>query len=285
LVGGLSYSALSEYKRCGYRFYVERVLGIDEPEQPFGDGNESGAGTRATRRRYGPGVAVHSLLEWGARNGWRDPGAERAAAALREQDLEGSPQEVERALGLARAWADSPLIAELEGCKLTPEAPFVLAVAGTLVRGSIDLLAERPGGGVIVVDYKTDRLGDGDPVQAAARYEVQRDLYALAASSRGAPLQTAYVFLEQPGEPIVETFGPEDLEQARARIEAIVERLGEGHFEVTPQPHAALCHDCPARHRLCSYPKELTMRESPGPPVNEAGAEQSDSQMSLLDGS
>jgi ATP-dependent helicase/nuclease subunit A len=285
LVGGLSYSALSEYKRCGYRFYVERVLGIGEPEHPFGEGTEGNGGTRAARRRYGPGVAVHSLLEWGARNAWRDPGPERAAAALREQELEGSPEEVDRALALARAWADSPLIAELEGCKLTPEAPFVLSVADTLVRGSIDLLAERPDGGAIVVDYKTDRLDGGDPGEAAARYAVQRDLYALAASSRGAPLQTAYVFLEQPGEPIVESFDPEGLEQARARVEAIVEELGAGHFEVTPQPHAALCHDCPARHRLCSYPKELTLRESPAPVVAEDGGELPDSQMSLLDGS
>ena len=32
LIGGLSYSALSAFENCGYRFYVERVLGIGEPE-------------------------------------------------------------------------------------------------------------------------------------------------------------------------------------------------------------------------------------------------------------
>ena len=34
-------------------------------------------------------------------------------------------------------------------------------------------------------------------------------------------------------------------------------------FEVTDRPHRALCADCPARERLCSYPIELTMRDSP----------------------
>ena len=32
------------------------------------------------------------------------------------------------------------------------------------------------------------------------RYRVQRELYALAAASRGTPVQTAYVFLEEPDE-------------------------------------------------------------------------------------
>ena len=29
---------------------------------------------------------------------------------------------------------------------------------------------------------------------------------------------------------------------------------------MTPEPHAALCHDCPARLRLCSYDKDMTLR-------------------------
>ena len=86
LIGGLSYSALSAFENCGYRFYVERVLGIGEPEVVAVDGDEQ-AGPEV-RRRFGPGLAVHSLLEWSARNRWREPSDERVGAALREQGLE-----------------------------------------------------------------------------------------------------------------------------------------------------------------------------------------------------
>jgi ATP-dependent helicase/nuclease subunit A len=269
LIGGLSYSALSEFERCGYRFYVERVLGISQPEgaAPGGDG-EAGP---ESRRRFGPGVAVHALLEWSARNRWRDPGPERASAALREQGLEGNEEQTELALELVGAWLDSPLREQLDGAKLSAEVPFVLSVGGTPVRGSIDLLAERPDGSVAVVDYKTDRLGDRDPVDAARRYRVQRDLYALAAAARGTPVETAYVFLERPERTATGSFAENELNAARARIEDLLARLAGGDFDVTDRPHAALCHDCPARERLCSHGPEATLRDSPEPPV-EPGA-------------
>jgi RecB family exonuclease len=135
-------------------------------------------------------------------------------------------------------------------------------VGGTLIRGSIDLLALRPDGSVLVIDYKTDRLEGRDPNQIVSRYSIQRDLYALAAAARGAPVETAYAFLERADEPVRESFGEAELEAARDRVEAVLERLAAGRFEVTDRPHQALCADCPARERLCSYPIELTMRDS-----------------------
>ena len=39
-IGHLSYSALALYEHCGYRFYVERVLGARESlVRPFADGD------------------------------------------------------------------------------------------------------------------------------------------------------------------------------------------------------------------------------------------------------
>jgi ATP-dependent helicase/nuclease subunit A len=281
LIGGLSYSALSEFERCGYRFYVERVLGISEPEGALTGGD----GEPESRRRFGPGVAVHSLLEWSARNRWRDPGTERAAAALREQGLEGSDEQTERALELVGAWLDSSLREQLDGARLSAEVPFVLSVGGTLVRGSIDLLAERPDGSIAVVDYKTDRLGDRDPLEAAERYRVQRDLYALAAAARGAPVETAYVFLEQPESAATDSFDQAELKAARGRIEDLLARLADGSFEVTDRPHAALCHDCPARARLCSHGREATLRDSPEPPIAPGAGADLDAETVATDGS
>jgi hypothetical protein len=124
-----------------------------------------------------------------------------------------------------------------------------------------------------VVDYKTDRLSSRDPEEIVSRYSVQRDLYALAAAARGAPVETAYVFLEQPDPPVRERFDEADLKAARGRIEAVLGRLAAGRFEVTAHPHRALCLDCPARERLCSHSTASHMRESAEPPIEAAGGE------------
>jgi ATP-dependent helicase/nuclease subunit A len=278
LIGGLSYSALSGFENCGYRFYVERVLGIGEPEAIVG-GDGDGSPAPEARRRFGPGLAVHALLEWSARNRWREPSAERAAAALRERGLEGNAEQTEGALGLAGAFLSSPLRDEIGKAMASPEVPFVLSLGQTLVRGSIDLLVERPDGSVLVVDYKTDRLNGRDPAETVSRYSVQRDLYALAAATRGAPVETAYVFLERPDPPVRESFGEAELESARGRIEAVLERLAASRFDVTDRPHRALCLDCPARERLCSHDTVAQMREDPDPPIG------TEPQLSLLEGS
>jgi ATP-dependent helicase/nuclease subunit A len=277
LIGGLSYSALSGFENCGYRFYVERVLGIAEPDPASGTGAEDGSPAPELRRRFGPGVAVHALLEWSARNRWREPTAERAAAALREQGLEGGDQQAGTVLSLATAFLGSELREEIGGARVSPELPFVISVGGTLIRGSIDLLVERTDGSVLVVDYKTDRLEGRDPVAIVSRYTVQRDLYALAAAARGAPVETAYVFLERPSSIVRESFDDDGLAAARARIEALLERLAAGRFEVTDRPHRSLCHDCPARERLCSYEAADQLRDSPEPLSGEP-------QLTLLEG-
>jgi hypothetical protein len=189
------------------------------------------------------------------------------------------------ALGLAQAFLGSSLREEIGDGRVGAEVPFVLSVAGTLVRGSIDLLVERDDGSVLVVDYKTDRLRDRDPEQIVSRYSVQRDLYALAAAARGTPVETAYVFLERPEPAVRESFGEDDLEAARGRIEGVLGKLAAGQFEVTNRPHRSLCLDCPARERLCSHGAAETMRESPDPPIGEAEHDAAgDSQLSLLEG-
>jgi hypothetical protein len=135
----------------------------------------------------------------------------------------------------------------------------------------MDLVAETPGGELVVVDYKTDALGDAGPEGHAERYATQRSLYALAAargiegSANGSgappPVRTVYCFLERPADPVERTFAPTDLEDARKEAEALVTGVRAGRFEVTDAPHRALCHDCPARERLCSYGPERTMAE------------------------
>jgi hypothetical protein len=126
---------------------------------------------------------------------------------------------------------------------------------------------------VAVVDYKTDRLDGRTPAEAAERYTVQRDLYALAASTRGTPVESSYVFLERP-EPVTARFGESELERAREGIERLLAELRAGEFEVTDRPYRALCHDCPARERLCSHGPEAHFRDSPEPSIPRESAQE-----------
>src|SRR5262249_50405502 len=157
------------------------------------------------------GIAVHALLEWSHANGWALPPGEvierivadaaaqkgiDAAAALVATDL----------LAPLRAWTGSALFAariSSGAARTRVEVPLLMQLAGRVIRGSIDLLAEEHGRPPLIVDYKTDRLGETSAGTRAEEYETQRDLYALAVAeaSGASAVEVAYVFLERPAEP------------------------------------------------------------------------------------
>ena len=159
---------------------------------------------------------------------------------------------------MVRGWIDSELRAELAaaGTRTLSEVPFKIELGGSLVRGTLDLLASPREGLPTVVDYKTDRLESGSPAEAAAGYSIQRDVYAVATQrATGAEgVRVAYVFLERPDEPVVEELGPAMIEAATARLESVIAEISAGRFEVTASPTWDLCRDCPARRRLCPSP-------------------------------
>jgi ATP-dependent helicase/nuclease subunit A len=261
-VGHLSYSALASYERCGYRFYVERILGAREAlaafaEQPADDADDDElaepAGPRA--RALGVGNVVHAALEWSARNGWARPPRELLERLARREGLEGDLEAGERIEALVLGWLDSALRAELDAAAARPEVPFALGLGGTVIRGQLDLLLPETGSDPVatVVDYKTDALGTAHPADLAGRYRAQREVYALAAGgARGA--RVAHIFLEAPDEPIVEVVDREGLERSRARLERLIARMHAGEFEPAAQPYPALCFGCPAAARLCPRP-------------------------------
>jgi ATP-dependent helicase/nuclease subunit A len=289
-LGHLSYSALDAFKRCGYRFYVERVLGVrtglvtaaaptedqgdeapdearaaDELHEPGDDAVVGGAGPSPA---LALGNAVHAALEWSARAGWEHPGSERLAALLTREGVD-DPEVLARATRLVDGWLGSALCAELAGTRVRPEAPFVLPLGGTILRGNIDLLATSNAGdaaaGPIVVDFKTDKVGAAGVEPLGERYASQRAVYALAVEGGGGAVKTAHVFLERPEEPVIEVFDEAALATARASLEGLVARIRAGSFEVTPEPYAALCFGCPAAARLCPRPAWRPGRDAPAP--------------------
>ena len=259
----LSYTAISAYGDCAYRFYMERVLDLGQRDRDgtrISDEGETAASGRG--RGEARGAAVHALLEWSQANGWREPpvglARRHALAAGRDRVSHLDPETL---LSPVRGWLGSELMRErigAVGANVRAEVPFLLRVAGAVLRGSIDLLVEIEASAPLVVDYKTDRLNGSSPGEHSERYRVQRDIYALAvAQSRGAAeVEVAYVFLERPDQPVLSRLGPTEMEAGRKRLAAAITRIGAGQFPVARAQERswALCSGCPALRGLCSGP-------------------------------
>jgi hypothetical protein len=270
--GHLSYSALADYAGCGYRFYVERVLGLAAP-LAADPGDASGPAERepeldeqvdpalgARRRSLAIGNCVHGALESSARRAWARPPDDEIIAILAREGIADDAEARGRVETLLDNWLRSDLRRELHegGARTRPEVPFVLGLGGAIVRGKIDLLAETDAE-AMVVDYKTDALRGVDPGELADRYETQRDLYAVAidrarAAGSNGPIRAAYCFLEAPEQTVIEDYDQAALEAASERLELLVAGIRAGEFARTESPHASLCHGCPAAARLCAKP-------------------------------
>jgi ATP-dependent exoDNAse (exonuclease V) beta subunit len=265
----LSYTAIAAFEECAYRFYMERVLGL--PPRAAGserigavsgnsrEGDDDGSPS-AREERSARGAAVHALLEWSQANGWLEPTPELAERHAAAAGLDPATTDAEGLLAPVRDWLGSPLREEIAGATaVRAEAPLLLGVGETVLRGSIDLLVERADSPPLVIDYKTDRLGGADPAERAGKYEIQRSVYALAtAGALGTEeVEVAYVFLERAEEPALSLLGKEEMDAGRLRLETAIGRITAGEFPVAPEDERSwdLCRGCPALGRLCSGPE------------------------------
>ncbi len=273
----LSYSSLGAYARCGYRFYLERLLGLRPvAPPPRADAADPVAGGLDPRVR---GSLVHLALE---RLDFARAEVPDAAAVLAmgvEWDVQLTPADVEDIRALVAAFATSSLCERLAGARRTRrEAPFSFALdpagGGPLVTGFLDAVAVEPDGTVLIVDYKSDRLEGAEPADIVERsYATQRLVYALAALRDGAPrAEVAYCFLERPGEPVTRAFVAAEEQALAERLAGVAGGVLEGRYPVAETPHRDLCGDCPGRAALCSWGEDMTLREPPVPAnVNPAG--------------
>ena len=267
----LSYTAISAYEECAYRFYMERVLGLAGSggtssrmagATDFSSAGEGPAVLSGREERSARGAAVHALLEWSQANGWAEPGEELARRHAVAAGLDAATEPA-ALLEPVRGWLGSELRKRIGGgeTRIRAEVPILLGVGDSVLRGSIDLLVEREGAPPLVVDYKTDRLGATGPEAHAARYGTQRSIYALAtAESLGVEeVEVAYVFLERPGEPALSRLGPAELEAGREKLAAAIARIGAGDFPVAAPEQRSwdLCRGCPALRGLCSGPQAV----------------------------
>ena len=227
----LSFTGLSTFEQCSYKYYARYVAGMRE-RRPSAVG---GAGMAATDL----GSAVHALLE------------------RHDADLppDVSTEDAERISGLVQAWHGSALgarVAALENVER--EAHFTFEHEGVLVHGYIDLLHRRDGR-ALVVDYKTNALGELSPAEVVEHeYRLQRLVYALACFRDGADeVEVVYAFLERPEVPVAATFRREDVPRLEAELTAAIDAIHAGEFR--PRPSDFACSTCPALDLVCAGPR------------------------------
>jgi ATP-dependent helicase/nuclease subunit A len=259
----LSYSSLTRYAQCPYRFHLERGLRLPEQEPPEHLRDAAAEPALDLRVR---GTLVHELLEGldlRAGAGVPDAAAIDAVAAAHEVEL--TEADVADLQALVAAFAGSDLRERLGAARdVHREAAFAFALGdGPMLNGFVDVIAYEDDGAALIVDYKSDRVGEADLDELVeAGYGVQRRIYALAALRAAAPaVEVAHLFLERPGEPAVVRFEQDDAETLDAQLRDAAAPLLAGAYPVAEVPHRGLCATCPGRAGLCSYPPELTDRE------------------------
>ena len=263
----LSYSSLAAHARCGYQWYLRRVLQL--PEVAAVDLQPLGGFSDAARRRGSIAHSVLELADLSADAPALDADAVRAGAAAIEERLDDA--DIDDQLALAAAFLDGPWRARAAAARTVQrEVAFAFplqsgAPDGPLLNGVIDLLAHEQDGGMLVVDHKTDRIADDTDLETlvARDYAIQRAVYALAALRAGAVrVEVAHVYL-QTGGAASAVYTPADAEALEALVQAASGALLAGEFPVAAVPHAGLCATCPGRGGLCSVPAELTDRPYP----------------------
>jgi ATP-dependent exoDNAse (exonuclease V) beta subunit len=226
----LSFTSLSLFEQCAYKYFARYGLGMSErPVEPAEPGERSGTEI---------GSAVHALLE------------EIDLAAPVVPELED-----ELIRGFVAAYCESDLarrVAALEGVE--KERHFTFEHDEVLVHGFIDAFYLRDGR-ALVVDYKTNSLGEASPEEVVEHdYRLQRLVYALACFRAGAEeVEVVYHFLERPEAPVEAVFTRAHVPELEAELSAAIARIQAGEFPPTPSDFA--CSGCPALDLVCAGPR------------------------------
>jgi ATP-dependent helicase/nuclease subunit A len=265
----LSYTALTQLERCGYRYYLEHVLGLPE---------NRAAAHGETRRRDGlgaraRGVLVHRLLESLDFARPALPTSREVDGVARRLGVSVAPGERDEIVALVGAAASTTLAARLAAARQVHREhrfSFPLSassgIGGQLVSGVIDLLAVEADGGWLIVDYKSDGVAEHDDLAELVEreYGTQRLLYALAALHGGATsVEVVHWFLERPDEWIAARFEAGDRPRLAGELLELAGRISARGLSVSETPHRALCLTCPGRARLCSWNEAETLGERP----------------------
>jgi ATP-dependent exoDNAse (exonuclease V) beta subunit len=241
----LSFTALSLFEQCSYRYYAQRVAGMRERRPVLGAGG--GGGLAATEI----GDAVHRLLEQVDLAAPAAPDVEQVRAWYARVGEE----ELERIRCFVESYCSSELaqrIAALPGA--AKERHFTFEHDGVLLHGYLDVV-QLAGQRALVLDYKTNTLAEGTPEEIVeADYRLQRLVYALACFRAGAEeVEVVYHFLERPDAVVSTTFTRAEAAELEAELSAAIARIHAGEFR--PTPSEFVCATCPALDVVCAGPR------------------------------
>jgi ATP-dependent helicase/nuclease subunit A len=257
----LSFTALSTFEQCSYKYYAIRVAGMSErrPDR----GADGYVGLRATEI----GDAVHRLLEQ------VDLGAPTAPdfEQVRDWYPTVSEDELARINAFVASYCDSELatrIAQLP--KVEKERHFTFLQDGVLLHGYLDALY-LDGTRALVLDYKTNVIGEATPEEIVEDdYRLQRLVYALACFRAGAEeVEVVYHFLERPDAVATTTFTLHQVAELEAELSAGIARIHAGEFRPTPSDFA--CSSCPALDLVCAGPRLWGGGDPAGAPLAAVG--------------
>ena len=265
-VSRLSYSGLEDYRRCGYRFYLERALKLAQVEPPHTRDSVPELGLPPLLR----GTLVHVLLEGLDFRRPRIPTDDEIAQLIEAHGADPRPEDTADLRELVERAAASELgkrIARARRVRTELPFGFTLAPRGArgrslLVNGVVDVHAAEDDG-TLVVDWKSDPLEGRAPEDlVAAAYSTQRLIYALAGLRSAAErVEVAHCFLERPDEPALAAFTRSDGDRLERELLDLARGVVEARFEPSAEPHYDLCADCPGRAALCSWGPERTLAQ------------------------
>ncbi len=238
----LSYSSIDTYETCPAKFkfaYEDRLPRHPSPALSFGDSLH-----RALQCFHNRPVPVpparEELLEmldavW-VSDGYRDASEERTYRDHARQVL--VQYHVENA--------------EQYRIPVALEFRFTIEIEGVQVNGMIDRMDRLPGGGYEIIDYKTNRRL---PPLSRVERDLQLSIYHLAAREVwGIDPERLTLYYLLPGQRMTTSRTPADVDELRARIATVAERIAAGKFEPRENPLCDWCDYqalCPIfRHRF-----------------------------------
>ena len=266
-VSRLSYSGLEAYRHCGYRFYLERALGLArvDPPLPVPGVEPAPAGGISALLR---GTVVHGLLERLDFGNPVVPSDVDVAAAIELHGTKALPADVEDVRDMVERLASSPLRQRIaDARRVRTELPFAFTLdvgnRSLLFNGVVDVHADEEAR-TLVVDWKSDALGELDPKLSP------RSRTPLSGSSTPSPPsrpeRSAWRWCTatssaRTSPPWRSTSRPT---WRRWSASCWVWRGAWSRAGSSPssEPHFALCADCPGRAALCVHDPELTLRLS-----------------------
>jgi DNA helicase-2/ATP-dependent DNA helicase PcrA len=232
----LSATAIELYKTCPLQFKLERewrIPGETPAAMQYGASIHRALRTFCDAVRFGREFSEKDLLEYFRAD---------VQEAKIEDDYQRELYEKQGARQLhdfAESWRKLPVPKILE-----TEKEFKLRIGEASLVGRIDRIDEASGSRVVIIDYKTGKPRS----QEDADESLQLSLYAIAARECWGKDSEHLVFYNLETNTTVFTTRSElQLQEAKAEVEGVAEKIVAGRFDPTPGFHCGFC----AYRRLC----------------------------------